>query len=67
MLIPQKMRQELGLAEGTVVQLEKDRSGIVITQARRKRLSWKDLNGMHPTRTGQPEWPTPEEIKGIWE
>ncbi len=65
-LIPQELRRELGLAEGTVVQLEKGEGGIKMIPARRKRPSWKDLNGIKPTRTGRPEWPTPEEIKNIW-
>jgi AbrB family looped-hinge helix DNA binding protein len=66
-LIPQELRREMGIAEGTVVDLEKAEGGIMMTPARRRRLSWKDLNGIKPKRTAKPEWPTPEEIKSIWE
>ena len=65
-LIPQELRLELGLAEGTVVDLKKAEGGIVMRPARSKRLSWKELNGVKPKRTAKPEWPTPEEIKSIW-
>ncbi|MDA4121987.1 MAG: AbrB/MazE/SpoVT family DNA-binding domain-containing protein [Thaumarchaeota archaeon] len=65
-LIPQELRQELGIAEGTVVDLERSEGGIMITPARQKHLSWKELNGIKPRRTAKPEWPTPEEIKSIW-
>jgi AbrB family looped-hinge helix DNA binding protein len=66
-LIPQQLREDLGLDEGVVVELQKEKGTIVITPAKRKRLSWKELNGIKPKRTGKAEWPAPEEIKGIWE
>jgi len=66
-LIPLGMRRELGLDEGTAVELEKAGQGVLVTPAKRRRLSWKDLHGMRPERTGKPEWPAPKEIKGIWE
>jgi len=66
-LIPHQLREELGLGEGVVVDLQKEKGTIVITPAKRKRLSWKELNGIKPKRTGKAEWPTPEEIKSIWE
>jgi len=65
-LIPQELRKELGLDEGTVVDLEKAEGGIIMTRARSKRRSWKELNGIQPKRTAKPTWPTPEEIKTIW-
>ncbi len=65
-LIPQELRRELGLAEGTVVDVERAEGGIMLTPAGKKRPSWRELNGMKPKRTGEPEWPTPEEIKRIW-
>jgi AbrB family looped-hinge helix DNA binding protein len=66
-LIPQQLREDLGLDEGVIVELQKEKGTIVITPAKRKRLSWKQLNGIKPKRTGKAEWPTPEEIKSIWE
>jgi AbrB family looped-hinge helix DNA binding protein len=66
-LIPQQLREELGLAEGAVVEVEKEKGSLVLTPAKKKRRSWKDLHGIKPKRTGEPEWPTPEEIKSIWE
>ena len=68
-LIPQELREEVGLDEGTVVDLQKGKGRMItIAPARRKnRRSWKDLKDVKPHRTGNPEWPSPEEIKGIWE
>ena len=68
-LIPQELREEAGLEEGTVVKVERGK-GRTIQIAPVKgggRPAWRDLNGTKPRRTGKPEWPTPEEIKGIWE
>jgi AbrB family looped-hinge helix DNA binding protein len=68
-LIPQELREEVGLDEGTVVNLQKGKGRtITIAPARGKnRLSWKDLKDVKPHRTANPEWPSPEEIKSIWE
>lgn len=68
-LIPQELREEAGLEEGTVVRVEKGKGKTIqIAPLKRgTRLAWKDLDGIKPRRTGKPEWPTPEEIKGIWE
>ena len=66
-LIPAELRQELGLEKGTVVTLERRREEILMARAGEGRRSWKQLKGLKPTRRGRPEWPTPEEIKGIWE
>jgi AbrB family looped-hinge helix DNA binding protein len=67
-LIPQQLREEAGLEEGTVVKVEKGKGkSIQIAPLKRgARLAWKDLDGIKPHRTGKPEWPTPEEIKSIW-
>lgn len=68
-LIPQELREEAGLEEGMVVKVEKGKGKTIqIAPLRRRgRLTWKDLNGIKPHRKGKPEWPTPEEIKNIWE
>jgi AbrB family looped-hinge helix DNA binding protein len=68
-LIPQELREETGLEEGTVVNVEKGKGRTIqIAPLKRgARLAWKDLDGIKPRRTGKPEWPTPEETKGIWE
>ena len=66
-LIPQQLRDDLGLAEGVLVSLRKKKGTIVLTPAKKTRPSWKDLNGLTPKRTGKPEWPTADEIKSIWE
>ncbi|MDV3278273.1 MAG: AbrB/MazE/SpoVT family DNA-binding domain-containing protein [Nitrososphaerales archaeon] len=66
-LIPLELRRELGLDEGVVVNLKRERDEILIARAGQGRRPWKELNGLKPTRTAKPEWPTPEEIKGIWE
>ena len=68
-LIPQELREEAGLEEGTVVKVEKGKGKTIQIAALKPgaRLAWKDLDGIKPHRTGKPEWPTPEEIKDIWE
>jgi AbrB family looped-hinge helix DNA binding protein len=68
-LIPRELRAEVGLDEGTVVQIRKGaKDSIVLAPSKKKgRRSWKQLCGLNPTRTGEPEWPTPEEIKSVWE
>jgi len=66
-LIPQQLREDLGLSQGVVVEVQKGKGAVVITPAKKKPVSWKEMYGMKPKRTGRPEWPTPEEIKSIWE
>jgi bifunctional DNA-binding transcriptional regulator/antitoxin component of YhaV-PrlF toxin-antitoxin module len=66
-LIPQQLRVDLGLDKGVVVDLQKEKGTIVITPAKKRRLSWKQMHGVKPKRTGKAEWPTPKEIKSIWE
>jgi len=65
-LIPEDVREDAGLNEGTVVKVETQADGIVIKPVRKGKRSWKQLCGVSPKRTGKPEWPTPEEIKSIW-
>jgi bifunctional DNA-binding transcriptional regulator/antitoxin component of YhaV-PrlF toxin-antitoxin module len=65
-LIPQRLREDLGLDAGAVVQVRKSRGTVVITLAKRRRRAWKQLNGVKPKRTGRAEWPSPEDIKNIW-
>jgi AbrB family looped-hinge helix DNA binding protein len=66
-LIPEDIREGTGLDEGTVVKVETQDEGILIKPVRKGKRSWKQLCGMVPNRTGKPEWPTPEEIKSIWQ
>lgn len=66
-LIPQEIRERLGLDEGTIVEVAEVEKEIVIKPISRKRRTWKDLWGIKPQRTGKPEWPTANEIKSIWE
>ncbi len=67
-LIPRRLRSEVGLAEGMVVEIKKEgKRALVISPSRKARRSWKDLSGTTPARTGDPVWPTPREIKSIWE
>lgn len=65
-LIPEELREDAGLDEGTVVKVERQDEGIVIQPLGRGKRSWKQLCGLTPKRTGKPEWPTAEEIKSIW-
>ena len=66
-LIPEEIRESAGLDEGTIVKVEKHEDQIVIKPIRKSKRAWKQLCGLTPKRTGKPEWPTPEEIKSIWE
>ena len=65
-LIPEDIREDSGLDEGTIVRVETQEEGIVIRPVRKTKRSWKQLCGITPKRTGKPEWPTPAEIKNIW-
>lgn len=66
-LIPQEIRERLGLNEGAVVKVAEVGKELIVKPVGKRRRSWKDLYGVKPQRTGKPEWPTVEEIKGIWE
>ncbi len=65
-LIPEEIRESIGLDRGTVVEVEKLEERILIKPVGKSRRTWKQLCGLNPQRTGKPEWPTPEEIKSIW-
>ncbi len=66
-LIPQEIRERLGLSEGTIVEIAEVGKEVVLKPISRKRRTWKDLCGTEPQRTGKPKWPTVKEIKSIWE
>ncbi len=69
-LLPQAVREDMGLSKGTILQLEQKGKSIVINtskQQKKRRQTWSDLAGIKPKRTGKPKWPTPKEIKSIWE
>lgn len=66
-LIPKELRERLGLVEGVTVKVEEHDGEVTVAPTRKKRRTWSELNGLRPKRTGTPEWPTPEEIKAIWE
>lgn len=66
-VVPQNIREHLDLRAGTVLKIDKRGKEIVMKPVRRKKKTMKDLCGLDPERTGEPEWATPEEIKGIWE
>ena len=64
-LIPEEIRESIGLDRGTVVEVEKLEERILIKPVGKSRRTWKQLCGLNPQRTGKPEWPTPEKIKSI--
>ena len=66
-LIPEEIRETSGLQTGTVVAVEKQEDRIIIKPVGKSRRAWKQLCGLAPRRTGKPQWPTPEEIKSIWQ
>jgi AbrB family looped-hinge helix DNA binding protein len=66
-LIPEDIRKSTGLTGGTIVAVEMEKDNVVIKPLRKGKRGWKTLCGLLPKRTGKPEWPTPEEIKGIWQ
>ncbi|MHB8566800.1 MAG: hypothetical protein ACYC7D_00595 [Nitrososphaerales archaeon] len=67
LLIPQSVRESTGMISGTIVQMRQKGKVIEVIPTSRKRRTWSDLCGIKPKRTGKPSWPTPEEIKNIWE
>jgi AbrB family looped-hinge helix DNA binding protein len=66
-LIPQKVRESAGISSGTIVQMQQKGKIVEVIPTSEKRRTWRDLSGLEPKRTGRPSWPTPEEIKSIWE
>ncbi len=66
-LLPISIREKLNIDEGTVLRIEKRQRAIILTPSRKVRKSIKDFSGINPKRTGRPVWPTPKEIKSIWE
>jgi bifunctional DNA-binding transcriptional regulator/antitoxin component of YhaV-PrlF toxin-antitoxin module len=66
-LIPQSVRENTGMTRGTVVRVQQKGAVVEVIPTSKKQRRWKDLAGINPKRTGKPVWPTPEEIKSIWE
>jgi len=76
-LIPKELRERFSLKEGSPVEIAEDAKYGVITikpspkaKSSRKKPRLKELYGIGATvrKTGKPEpWPTPQEIKSIWE
>ena len=66
-LIPQSIRENSGITIGTVVEMKQKGKIVEVIPTARKRRTWSDLYGIKPKRTGKPSWPTPEEIKSIWD
>jgi len=67
LLIPQNVRESAGITSGSVVEMRQKGKIVEVIPTSRKRRTWIDLCGIKPKRTGKPSWPTPEEIKSIWE
>ena len=76
-LIPKDLRERFGIGEGSSVEIVEDVKEGVITikpsskaKASRKKSGLKMFYGIGATvkKTGKAEaWPTPREIKSIWE
>lgn len=76
-LIPKELRERFNLKEGSPVEIVEDAKNSIITikpspktKSSRKKPRLKELYGVGATvrKTGKPEpWPTPKEIKSIWE
>jgi AbrB family looped-hinge helix DNA binding protein len=66
-LIPQEIREKMGLNEGAVVEIAEMGKELIVKPVSKRRRTWEGLCGIKPQRTGKPEWPTAEEIKSIWE
>lgn len=65
-LIPEAIRESMGLVGGTVVAMEREGDRVVIKPLRKSKRGWTRLCGLVPKRIGRPEWPTPKDIKNIW-
>ena len=66
-VIPQPARKRLGIKEGTVLSVEEKEGGILLKPERGKKRNIEDFFALKVERTGDPEWATPKEMKGIWE
>ncbi len=66
-LLPIRIREKLNIDEGSVLQVEEKQRTIVLRPTRKLKKTLKDFSGLDPSRTGKPKWPTPQEIKSIWE
>ncbi|RZN65251.1 MAG: AbrB/MazE/SpoVT family DNA-binding domain-containing protein [Candidatus Methanoliparum thermophilum] len=66
-VIPQAVREKLGIKEGMLVSVEEREDGALLKPKREKRRKIEDFFGLKEERTGKPEWATPKEIKNIWE
>ena len=64
-MVPRRIRNRIGLDEGTVVEVLEGEGEITIRPVGRKRRVWKSLCGIRPRRVSKPSWPTVREIKGI--
>jgi predicted nucleic acid-binding protein/antitoxin component of MazEF toxin-antitoxin module len=50
-LIPRGLRSEVGLDEGTVVEIRREgKHAVVLSPSRKERRTWRELNGLDPTR-----------------
>ena len=66
-VIPKEIRDNMQLKEGIILKVEKRDKEIIIRPARKTKKSIKEFYAQDPERTGDIKWPTPEEIKNIWE
>ena len=66
-VVPQEIREDLKIGEGTVVEIKKGKDEIIIKPARNKKRGLMDFYAIQPRRTGKPKWATTNEIKSIWE
>lgn len=66
-VIPQSVREKMGITEGTLISVEEREDGILLRPIHEKRRTIEDFYSLEMKRTGKPEWATPKEIKSIWE
>jgi len=66
-VIPQSVREKMGITEGTLISVEEREDGILLRPIHEKRKTIEDFYSLEMKRTGKPEWATPKEIKSIWE
>ncbi|PXF50962.1 MAG: hypothetical protein C4B55_00600 [Candidatus Methanophagaceae archaeon] len=69
-VIPQLVREKLGINEGTLLSIEEREDRVILKPKRekeRKKSRIEDFFGLKVERTGEPEWATAKEIKSIWE
>jgi AbrB family looped-hinge helix DNA binding protein len=65
-VLPKEIAEELGLAEGTAVAIERRKDMVIIKKAMGQKDPLREMMSWDPARTKRPQRVTEREIKEIW-